>query len=90
MSGLVSDHIPWLYDHPPRQRFVGGAAVLGGLLGVFLGGRVMIWFGLFQPGVTPNGEILRYWPGFLVGISVGAFVCSIAARLIHRFVNPDE
>lgn len=73
--------------HPRRirSRFVGSAGGLAFLGGAAIAGKCMIWLGMFQPGVTPNGDILSYWPGFLVGGMVLGIPAAIAARIFYDF-----
>ncbi|HUQ70989.1 MAG TPA: hypothetical protein VM165_15785 [Planctomycetaceae bacterium] len=69
----------WYRRRRPWQQFVGSAGVIGFLAGAALAGQIMIWCGCFRPGVTPNGEILDYWPGFLIGAAFVGFAASFVA-----------
>ncbi len=69
----------WRY-RTPRRRFIGAAGVVGALVGASLAGQLMIVCGAFRPGVTPNVEILAWWPGFLAGALLGGGGLSGLAR----------
>jgi MFS family permease len=73
-----------------RSRTVGAASVLGAMLGFFLAGKILVWTGRITLGVTPNHVTLGYWPAFVVGIILGAAVCSGLARLVMSRLHQDE
>lgn len=73
----------------PRTKVMGSAGVLGSLLGAIASGQIMIWVGLFKPGVTPNEQILQYWPGFLAGAVVGGAVCVGLSLSIFSFIHDE-
>ncbi len=56
--------------------------MVGSLGGLAIAGKLMIWWGCFQPGVTPSFTILDYWPGFLTGGILGGTACSWGARML--------
>ena len=64
-----------------RSRFVASAGGIAFVAGTALAGQCMIWMGMFQPGTTPIGEVLDYWPGFLTG---GVLLGFLAAYLAHE------
>lgn len=72
-----------------RTKVMGGAGTIGSLLGAAAAGQAMIWLGLFKPGSTPNEKILDYWPGFLVGASVGGLTCASLALWMYSKINSD-
>ena len=81
------EYLRWLYFRRPRHRFVGAAGVIGAMAGAAIAGQLMIWAGCFRPGVTPNDQILDYWPGFLAGAAVLGFATSFAARVLWAMVS---
>jgi hypothetical protein len=72
-----------------RTKVMGSAGVIGSLLGAAGAGQIMIWLGLFKPGVTPNEQILHYWPGFLVGAILGGGACLALGLLLYSFLNAE-
>jgi hypothetical protein len=76
------DDMPHFHRRRHRSRMVGSAGILGFMAGAFLAGKVMIWCGFFRPGVTPNGVILDYWPGFLLGGAIGGTIAALGARFV--------
>lgn len=72
-----------------RTKVMGSAGVLGSLFGAAGAGQIMIWLGFFKPGVTPNEQILHYWPGFLVGAVVGGGVCLALGLLASRVLDAE-
>lgn len=73
-----------------RSRFVGSAGGIAFVAGVAFAGKCMIWLGMFKTGITPNGEILAFWPGFLTGGVVLGFPAAAAARVFYDFYcEPD-
>ncbi len=74
----------------PYRRVIGAAGVLGALGGAFLAGQAMIAVGWFRPGVTPNAEILAYWPGFLTGALIVGFTASGLARVLFAMLPGDD
>lgn len=72
-----------------RTKVMGSAGVLGTLFGAAGAGQIMIWLGFFKPGVTPNEQILQYWPGFLVGALVGGVACLVMGLLAYAFLNAE-
>lgn len=70
-----------------RTKVMGSAGLIGALLGAALSGQVMIWLGMFKPGVTPNEQILNYWPGFLTGATLGGGVCLGLGLLAYSLLN---
>ncbi len=91
MSDLIYNHLHWLRFRRKRG-LRGGASLVGFLAGTFLAGRLMMALGWFTLGVTPNGDILDYWPGFLTGGAVGAVLLQVLAFAVRRrlFVEDDE
>lgn len=73
----------------PHQRFTGSAGVVGAMAGAFAAGKIMIWCGLFKPGITASLDIIDYWPGFLTGAAVGGFALSLIARVIWNRIHED-
>ena len=47
----------------------------------------MIWLGWFEPGKTPNGQILNYWPGFLLGGLLLGIPALLVARKIYDILH---
>jgi hypothetical protein len=47
----------------------------------------MIWLGWFEPGKTPNGQILNYWPGFLLGGLLLGIPALLVARKIYDMLH---
>ncbi|XZE45084.1 hypothetical protein SH467x_000287 [Pirellulaceae bacterium SH467] len=72
-----------------RTRVVGSAGGLAFMAGVFLAGKIMIVLGMFQPGKTPNSEILNYWLGFLVGGCLAGFPAAFVARLLFDRIHSE-
>ncbi len=72
------------------SRFVGSAGGIAFVAGAAFAGQCMIWLGMFKPGVTPNSEILAYWPGFLTGAVLLGFPAAIAAPIFYdSYLNGD-
>jgi hypothetical protein len=84
------DEFQELRRNRPRTRFVGSAGMIAFLAGLALSGQVMIWLGMFKPGVTPNSQIIEYWPGFLFGGALLGFLASFAARIFYDFYCTDD
>lgn len=73
-----------------RSRFVGSAGSIAFVAGTAFAGKCMIWLGMFKPGITPNEDILAYWPGFLIGGVVLGGAAAAAARIFYDFYcEPD-
>lgn len=72
-----------------RTKVMGSAGLLGSMFGAAAAGQLMIWLGFFRPGVTPNEQILGYWPGFLTGAAVGGVVCVLLALLIYSQIHGE-
>jgi hypothetical protein len=72
-----------------RTKVMGSAGAIGSLLGAAAAGQLMVWFGMFKPGVTPSAQILNYWPGFLTGAIVGGALCLTAALLVYCKINDE-
>lgn len=68
---------------------MGGAGLIGSLLGAAAAGQAMIWLRMFKPGVTPNEQILNYWPGFLTGAVLGGVACLTLGLLAYSFLNAE-
>ncbi|MCC6511401.1 MAG: hypothetical protein IT423_20040 [Pirellulaceae bacterium] len=79
----------WRETRPKRirGRFIGAAGVLGFMGGAALAGQMMIWFGWFQPGTTPNSQIIDYWPGFLTGGLLLGFTATWLARRLYAHLH---
>ncbi len=67
----------------PRNRVMNSAGGIFFLAGAAVAGKCMIWLGYFQPGQTPTGDILDYWPGFLTGGCILGF----SARYLSGKLN---
>jgi hypothetical protein len=72
-----------------KTKVMGSAGVIGSLLGAAAAGQIMISLGMFKPGVTPNDQILSYWPGFLIGAILGGIACFSLALLAYSFLNAE-
>ena len=71
-----------------RSRFVASAGGIAFVGGTAFAGQCMIWMGMFQPGTTPNSQILDYWPGFLTGGVLLGLPAAYLARLLYDNMNP--
>ena len=70
----------------PRTRAIGAAGVLGAMLGFFLAGKILVWTGTIELGVTPNRVTLSYWWVFVIGALLVGTLCSVLTSLvISRF-----
>jgi hypothetical protein len=90
MTMDLEDEFRELQPKRVRTRFVGSAGGIAFLSGAAVAGKCMMWIGMFKPGLTPNSEILNYWPGFLLGGAVLGFPAAYAARLFYDFYLSNE
>lgn len=70
-----------------RSRTTGSAGSIAFFAGAALAGQCMIWIGWFEPGKTPNGEILVYWPGFLCGGLLLSIPSLLMARRLYDMLH---
>lgn len=70
-----------------RSRTTGSAGAIAFLAGAALAGQCMIWLGWFEPGKTPNGQILDYWPGFLFGGLLLGVPALLVARKVYDILH---
>lgn len=76
---MRDNYYDWMRS--PRSRAVGASGVLGAMLGFFLAGKLLVWTGTIELGVTPNQVTLSYWWAFLLGALIVGFICSLLTSL---------